>query len=341
MITRGYYIGQIIDEFTSISHQVKSRAGLKLYDLNIHLENFFRDVLNITHNLQLINLNEERSNNPGLDLGDESKKIAFQITSTKTSFKVEETLKKSLPQKDKFSEIYILILGEKQTSYTLEAELTSSFNFTKENNILDIEDILKKVMLLPIEPLQTLYDFVSKEVARVKIELEIPDKNGKYQTNIDSFIEQIPKEQFLGISSYYNYWKEKDEKYEEIEIKNILKDFQVFIKSLKNLPRITRQFYAFLLQRGKWDDCRRYITIDYLNRICNFPDMQGEIRLLSEHNLCWYEDPTEPTLSATIQISTVNRANSYEFTWEFLEFIEQKNIPLEKVIVSLDFSDFN
>jgi len=339
VITRGYYIGQIIDEFTSISSQVRSRAGLHLYDLNIHLENFFKDVLNITYGLKLRNLNEERSNNPGLDLGDESEGIAFQISSTKTSAKVEKTLQKSLPQKDKFSKIYILILGEKQTSYTLKAELTAPFNFTKEDNILDIEDILKKVMLLPIKSLQTLYDYVSHEVARIKIELEIPDKNGKYQTNIDQFIEQIPKEQFLGISSYYNYWKEKDNY--DIDLKDVLEDFRQFIKSLKNLPRITRQFYSFLLQRGKWEECTRFINADYLKRICSFPDMDGELRLLNEHGLCWYNEPEEHGQSATFQISTVNRANSYEFTWEFLGFIKQKNIPLEKVIVSLDFSDFN
>lgn len=34
MITRGHYIGQIIDELTAVSHQVESRAGLQLYDLN-------------------------------------------------------------------------------------------------------------------------------------------------------------------------------------------------------------------------------------------------------------------------------------------------------------------
>ena len=44
MITRGYFIGQIIDELTAVSQQVKSRAGLQLFDLNRYLEDFFKDI---------------------------------------------------------------------------------------------------------------------------------------------------------------------------------------------------------------------------------------------------------------------------------------------------------
>ena len=44
----------------------ESRSGLQLFDLNRYLEDFFKDILNIVYDYKLINLNEERSNNPGL-----------------------------------------------------------------------------------------------------------------------------------------------------------------------------------------------------------------------------------------------------------------------------------
>lgn len=339
MITRGYYIGQIIDELTAVSHQVKSRAGLQLYDLNRYLEDFYKDILNIVLDLKLANLNDERSNNPGLDLGDDSRGIAFQITSTKTSSKIEETLKKSVSLKERFPEIYILILQSKQSQYTLKNELIKPFNFNSKEHIWDVDDILKKIMPLPIERLQNIYDLVSKEVARVKIELEIPDKNGVYQTNIESYIEQIPKSQFNGIGSYYDFLN-KEEEY-DVSQENVTKDFKKFIKSLKKLPRISRQFYAFLLKRGEWEESRRFINADYLDRICSFPDMKGELRLLSGVGLCWHQEPNDYDESATVQLETVRNSKSNEFTWEFLDYIKQKNISLEKVIVSLDFSDFH
>src|ERR1019366_3338235 len=44
--------------------------------------------LNYLLNSSLVNLNDERSNAPGLDLGDEHEGIAFQVTAEKTSAKV-------------------------------------------------------------------------------------------------------------------------------------------------------------------------------------------------------------------------------------------------------------
>ena len=344
MITRGYFIGQIIDELTAVSQQVKSRSGLQLFDLNRYLEDFFKDILNIVYGYKLINLNEERSNNPGLDLGDEAARVGFQITSTKSSDKINKTLEKAVGQIGKYPKIYVLILQDKQGSYSgLNSTLALPFSFTAEEHILDTGDVLKKVLSLPIDRLQDLHDLVSKEVARVKIELEVPDKSGKYQTNIDSYIEQIPGERFEGISTYYQWLTSESKKQSssyDVSEEDVGKDFKKFIKTLKKLPRISRQFYAFLLQRGEWKDTSRFINADYLQRVCSFPDMDGELRLLATADLCCWLEPDEHGESANWRISTVSRAKSYEFSWEFLDYVKQKKLSLEKIVVSLDFSDF-
>lgn len=64
MITSGYLIGQIIDEFSALGEQAKLRNRLGLSDLSVFSENFFRDILNIVENLDLINTNEDRANEP-------------------------------------------------------------------------------------------------------------------------------------------------------------------------------------------------------------------------------------------------------------------------------------
>lgn len=343
MITRGYFIGQIIDELTAVSQQVKSRAGLQLYDLNRYLEDFFKDILNLVYGYKLINLNDDRSNNPGLDLGDEGAKVAFQITSTKNSSKVNKTLEKAVGQIVKYPTIYVLILQDKQSSYTgLDQAFALPFSFT-EAHILDTGDVLKKVLSLPIDRLQTLHELVSKNVARVKIELEVPDKNGKFQTNIDSYIEQIPRETFEGVVSYHRFQVEQARAESAdygASLEVVTKDFKKFIKNLKSLPRITRQFYCFLLQRSEWKGTEKFINADYLTRICTFPDMDGELRLLQSANLCWWQEPDEHGESAKFFLSTMPKAKNQEFTYEFLNFIENKNVSLEKALVTLDFSDF-
>jgi hypothetical protein len=94
--SRGTFVGLIIDDLDSISHQVKRRCELGQSDLNSVLENFFRDILNLTLNAALVNLNKRRSNEPGLDLGDSTskRKIAFQITSRSDPAKIKDTLTK-------------------------------------------------------------------------------------------------------------------------------------------------------------------------------------------------------------------------------------------------------
>lgn len=344
MITRGYFIGQIIDELTAVSHQVEARAGLQLFDLNIYLEDFYKGIFNIAYGLDLKNLNEDRSNNPGLDLGDEAKGVAYQITSNKLGAKVNETLEavcKSPAQVEKFPTIFVFIVRKKQGSYSLKQQYADKLNFTTDH-IVDVDDLLKDILGLPIQRLQQIYDLVTKEVARVKIELEIPDQNGKFYTNVDKYIEAIPRERFEGIDTYLSFIKSvtKSKRTLELTEQEVEEDFKEFIKKLKKLPRITRQFYSFMLERGEWQGAQKYMNTDYFERVCSLPDKHGEVRLLSEYGLLVHRAAEEYGEQSIFLIESVRDGFSANFTHDIMRFMKKKSIALDKVVVSLDFSDF-
>lgn len=339
MITRGYYIGQIIDELSSITEKVRNRAKLGLTDIHVHLEDFYKGVLNITLDLKLNNLNKERKNSPGLDLGDEVEGLAFQVTGTKSSEKINKTLKNASSQAANFPRIKIFTLQNKQASYSIKEKLAQPFGFSEED-IWDVNDVLNKVMYLEIDKLQSLSELISKELARVKIELEIPDKNGVYQTNIDKYVEKIPKASFSGISAYFTFHTSKSEPFDP-SIEDVEHDFKLLIKTLKKLPRITRQFYAMIYSRSNWKDTEKYINEDYLKRIYSFPDMEGELKLLDEAGLCSWCEPDDYGQSATFQIRFPLKAKSDYFSFEFNEFVEVNNLNLQNTLVTLDFSAFN
>lgn len=61
--------------------------------LNIHSENFFRDVFSHVYGYKLENANFKNQNISSIDLIDKEAKIAYQITSTRDVEKVENTLK--------------------------------------------------------------------------------------------------------------------------------------------------------------------------------------------------------------------------------------------------------
>lgn len=119
MITSGYLIGQIIDEFSALGEQAKLRNRLGLSDLSVYSENFFKDIVNTVEGYQLVHANEKRANEPGIDLFDKTNKIAFQVTTTNTSEKVKHTLQQiTANHLKKYNRYLILILGEKQKSTT-------------------------------------------------------------------------------------------------------------------------------------------------------------------------------------------------------------------------------
>ncbi|MBK7589515.1 MAG: SMEK domain-containing protein [Bacteroidetes bacterium] len=100
--------------------------------------------MNTVYGLNLKNLNALRSNNPGLDLGDESKEIAFQVSSQKTSTKINETLEKiTKEQIALFKKVKVLIIGEKQNSYTLNKKNCKKCNFNEDEDIVDINSLLR------------------------------------------------------------------------------------------------------------------------------------------------------------------------------------------------------
>ncbi|EHZ9981534.1 SMEK domain-containing protein, partial [Escherichia coli] len=134
MITSGYLIGQIIDDLSNIAQQAKVRNKLGHTDLSVFAENFFKDILNETLELSLINTNITRANEPGIDLADMAKKTAFQVTTDKTSKKVINTLEKiTSEQRNNYRHFNILIIGDKQDKYEAVTKALANRSDTEES----------------------------------------------------------------------------------------------------------------------------------------------------------------------------------------------------------------
>jgi hypothetical protein len=105
----------------------------------------------------LKNLNyTEDSNYPGIDLGDETARVAFQVTSTSDTKKVKHTLSKFVENKfyEKYEQLIIYILTKKQDSYSgsgYKEIIQDKFTFDKDKDIWDYRDILTEVANLQID----------------------------------------------------------------------------------------------------------------------------------------------------------------------------------------------
>ena len=346
MITRGHYIGEIIDELSNIGQQVSVRNRLGLTDLTVYAENFFRDTLNILLSCSLKNLNNDRSNEPGLDLGDETTGLGIQVTSRSDSAKVNSTLRKiTAVQATKFTDIVVLVIGKKQSSYTLDAALCAKHKFNLKK-IWDLDYLSRRTVGLEIERLQKLHRLVRSEVARLKVELEIPNDEGKYPTSGYDKWETIVKPKIGDGKEFVEYWRtEHDAELSDKDIADLRKAIKRLGARLARLPRITREFLVVLYERRDHKHSRRFkdpwahLLYSKVRREYRDDDLRGELGIL-EHEGFVSVDGEDLHDSGPAEVGMKITDDSDDLAAGFLDFIKAKNLNLTQVIGEADLSAF-
>ena len=144
------------DLVSRLERQVELATAQGRTDINLALEDAFIPILKAIYNLpNLVNLNRKRKNYPGIDLGDDHDRIAFQITATTTLDKVKSTVQQFMDRAyyNSFDELYVLMITPKQSSYSqaaIEGLLTDQFSFNCKKHILDLGDLLREVSALRV-----------------------------------------------------------------------------------------------------------------------------------------------------------------------------------------------
>lgn len=147
---------ELRDVVSRIISQVDLSTKQGRLDINLSLEDALIPILKAAFNLpNLINLNRRQKNFPGIDLGDDHDRVAFQVTATTSLEKVKKTLTHFVSKQfyNTFDELYILMLTNKQASYSQAAidQITDgAFQFSTKTHIIDLGDILSKVTGLRI-----------------------------------------------------------------------------------------------------------------------------------------------------------------------------------------------
>jgi len=251
--------------------------------LNKYCEDFIKDFLNIIYEYKLVNLNETRSNEPGLDLGDDGHKIGIQVTTDKKSAKINHTLEKITDdQKARYDRFVILILGAKQSSYDgINPELAANLQFVIEKDIWDFGDLDRAIVILPLDKIKSLYDFLQSNLIRVFSDLDVGTTPSGEATSMLDQLEPRPVNKYMGCSSLVAHINEKHGVNLMIEDKNPA--YQMFYNQLAELPKITREFYYALLSRSTFVPDRETYGVreTLIRRLLNI----SETRFKEEFNL--------------------------------------------------------
>jgi hypothetical protein len=135
-------------------YDIEHRQSINDYGLNIHSENFFRDILNFIYGYTLENANYKSHNTPYIDLVDKKRKLFFQVTTTRTKEKIEKSLQILKDPKYTSYTIKILYLLEKsKPERSTVEELNIKYRIDLIDCLYDSSDLIREINNLPTEKL--------------------------------------------------------------------------------------------------------------------------------------------------------------------------------------------
>lgn len=203
MIESGKNFESIVSLLNKFREEVKSFASLGYLNINKHSENFVKRILNLSNGLELENLNKDKSNFPGIDLGDTDDKVAYQITSAKKSDKIDHTLEMCLKYRhyETFGSINVFVLTNKQSTYSLKTVTEPYFTFNPAINILDFSDLFKIIEELDPSRIKRLLEFIQMELEPTLEVIKNDGDSDKIQVLLDPFIGM----QKTGMTTFFKF----------------------------------------------------------------------------------------------------------------------------------------
>jgi hypothetical protein len=157
-------IKKIANELARWEIQISNLNSLNLYDANIFSEYTICLLLNTIYNYNLHNINIVQKNFPAIDLGDSFNRVAFQITSTKATKKIQNTVESFIAKglvKD-FDQLFVLILGKKQKHYPV-FDTRQQMEFNNDRHIIDFHGLLNQISSLPTPKIEEIAKILSYE----------------------------------------------------------------------------------------------------------------------------------------------------------------------------------
>lgn len=212
MIKKRDIYDRIVHELSIYVSDIEVKAENNLLDDNVFSEDFIKDLLNTCMGWNLVNLNTVTKKFPGIDLGDRERGIGVQVTSTKKSKKVLDSLDMIVNNKvDKdYNEIYFFILGKKQTSYSVDFAKYDTLDCS-EDNIWDISDIISWCAHYDSTHMERVWNVIKQEIVMDEAKSCIPLEIKKGILELKNVVHTVFETSNQLIQTHYSSRKYMDE----------------------------------------------------------------------------------------------------------------------------------
>ena len=195
---------------------VKLRNAVNYTDINRTAENLALRLLNTAYDYNLKNLNWDQYNYPAVDLGDQKRGIAFQVTASDDLKKIRDTVEKFYalegPHKEFPGGLCFFFIKEKTPALSAETKrkLKTKYGFEVDRQILSIKELLMRM--------EELYTTDRKRFLRVKDLLEEEWGYGTGKINRRKVLEEL----YRGSKRYLASLRGGGGRFRYLKISNIL-----------------------------------------------------------------------------------------------------------------------
>lgn len=254
-MNRANYINQIIAEISILRYIVYSSCKASRYNVNHDCETFYAKFLNILWNCNFKNTNTGKRNYPAIDLADEGKKIAIQVTSNTSEKKVSKTIEKIIEKEfnKRYETIYMLYIksiyeGKKRIDVKINGE-TSQRNIGNYLKIIGVDDLIEQVDSLDdIDKLKLLCQCTQKEIGVFRQYLK--DSSSLLINNAE--FQQTPFSSLNGLKPYLK------------DIESFKENLSDFFKQITKLRKEQRKvIFGFLKIAYIKEGCAKTFLADY------------------------------------------------------------------------------
>lgn len=168
------YYNYIDERLALLALRVEKRGKLNILDYHIHSEFFYRDLFNILYGYRLDNVNTTNQNVEAIDLIDKNAKVIIQVSATNKVAKIKSSLSKC--SEDLYNGYSFKFISIAKTAKNLRNKSYStpnSISFTPDDDIYDLDSILRDIQGFEIDKLCTLHEFIEKELGRETPQLKL------------------------------------------------------------------------------------------------------------------------------------------------------------------------
>lgn len=319
MLKKEIFLKNIEHGITYLEVSTRNRGRLRLFDQHIIAEDFVAKLLNIIYGYNLINLNSKDKLCAAIDLGDDNKKVCFQVTSTSPENqrkKIKETMRKFIKEekyKD-FISLKFLFLGDKQKEYRRGFDTQNLFTFDPKKDVINLQDLIDELSSLPDEKLEQLNHLIESEPfykSNFSAEMQILQQRDIEALKIyrDAFDRPALQDSFHTESSYQDF---------EAALTDLISLLKTGVINGKLLAKSIHKFDDKNLQQ---ELNNLYKKVKQLRQLYNEYKKMGEI--IPDQNITKFKRTNTPDLFNTFKQNVIDTINS---------ILEQHNIlPIDGV----------